>query len=427
MSQADIFSIEKHTIDIDGIDNLLKFARYNPDDSKIFLGELELARDLETSSGTTLFKKGTLILYARIAQLINFKELNPDLHFSFRIKRNEKLLNRLGEVLAQRMAESLKQQQRTKVFHNLLSGISNEFESLRDEILAEEDITLAIYKMWSICESSKKSSTKFISHSIDTALFSLAMASSKQYAAIVEMDREKSLGIIKTCLFLNYGALTKIDTILNSPADMKVKQYWDANINGCTALGNLQLDCDIMDSIRLVCEYYLGRKDFIQDSGWPATMTNIILVAEAFLQKANGLFEEPIPVKQATDELNLRAFEKDVSEVAVEALTLGLDLAEIFDFYREMDRLIKKCSYGSAHPYPLSGLRSPTIFVCKNNVMECDELEQSVQAVHLVKQLGELSPNVYRRCLMLTDDLLAFYQYHYKQIKDTIAEEADSE
>ena len=75
MSQADIFSIEKHTIDIDGIDNLRKFARYNPDDSKIFLGELELARDLKTSSGTTLFKKGTLILYARIAQLINFKEL----------------------------------------------------------------------------------------------------------------------------------------------------------------------------------------------------------------------------------------------------------------------------------------------------------------------------------------------------------------
>lgn len=87
MAQADLFSIDKYTIAINGIDNLMKFARFNPKNSKILLGPLELAEDLQTKTGTILFKKKSLISHDRVARLKNICELH-ELDLSFKIKRS---------------------------------------------------------------------------------------------------------------------------------------------------------------------------------------------------------------------------------------------------------------------------------------------------------------------------------------------------
>jgi len=424
MAQADLFSIDKYTIAIDGIDNLMKFARFNPKNSKILLGPLELAEDLQTKTGTILFKKKSLISHDRVARLKNICELH-ELELSFKIKRSSQLIKELRKIIADRMAKLLKKNQRTKVFRKILSGISDNFNTYMNEILTDDNITLAIYHMWSVCESSKRSSLSFINHSINTVLFSLAIALSKQYTNSVGMDRAKSLEIIKASLFLNYGALTHIDNILENPADIRFKVFWNANRKGCSYLGNLQLDFNILDAIRLVCEYYHGRKDFIQKNEWPDTVANIILVAEAFLQKVNGLFGDLTPVKQTVDGLNVRAFEKDLNDKPVAALTLALNQQDIFDFYRELDSLIKVCPYESAYPYPLIGYRSPSIFICINTVLECIELEQNIKAVYLVRQFGELQPGEYHRCSLLTPKLLAFYDEHYGEIKEAAIEQTD--
>ncbi len=42
MDQTDIFSVEHDTIDIDGIDTIVEFTRYNPHISDGFLSGLEL-------------------------------------------------------------------------------------------------------------------------------------------------------------------------------------------------------------------------------------------------------------------------------------------------------------------------------------------------------------------------------------------------
>jgi len=181
------------------------------------------------------------------------------------------------------------------------------------------------------------------------------------------------------------------------------------------------LSDESIQAIRMICEFYtLKRNYFIAKDDRISAMANIVLVADAFLQRESGLFGEPMPVKNAVDFLNVKVAEKRLNEIAVRALTMGMNLLELFDFYNELDTLIGKCPYSSAVPYPLVGFRSATLFVCKKTVNECKHLETNTNAVNLVKPLGVLKNGQYYRCTMLTELLNNFYKDHYQDIKDSV-------
>ncbi len=124
------------------------------------------------------------------------------------------------------------------------------------------------------------------------------------------------------------------------------------------------------------------------------------------------------------DQLNVDTTTGKYNKLAIQALTLGLNLNDIFDFYEELDFLQKQCIFEvSAVPYPLEGFMSPTLFICKDSVIKCKYLEGSLKAANLAKQLGELKPGRYHRCWLLTPKLIAFYKDHYKDIKKTSRDE----
>ena len=125
-------------------------------------------------------------------------------------------------------------------------------------------------------------------------------------------------------------------------------------------------------------------------------------------------------VKKATDFLNVKVAEKRLDEIAVRALTIGLNLLELFDFYNELETLEGKCPYSSAVPYPLISYKSATVFVCKKTVTECSHLDTNTNAVTIVKQLGVLKSGKYFRCRLLTKLLNDFYNEHYHDIKDSV-------
>ena len=103
---------------------------------------------------------------------------------------------------------------------------------------------------------------------------------------------------------------------------------------------------------------------------------------------------------------------------------IGLNLQDIFDFYQEIGNLTKQCvnDEETAVPYPLTGFQSPTLFVCKKDIVNCSHYEGGVKAVNLVKKLGELAPGEYKRCKLLTPKLIQFYKEHYGEIKETASE-----
>ena len=200
--------------------------------------------------------------------------------------------------------------------------------------------------------------------------------------------------------------------------------YLEANRNGYFLLSKIQLGYEVMDSIRILCEYFIERKEFITKDDITSVMSNIVLVTESFLRVESGLFAAPREPRDVVDQLNVDMANKKYNKLAVQALTLGLNLNDIFDFYKELDFLKKQCIYkDSAVPYPLEGFMSPTLFICKNTVTDCKYLEGSLKAATLLKQLGELKPGRYHRCWLLTPQLIAFYKNHYKDIKKTSRDE----
>jgi hypothetical protein len=255
-------------------------------------------------------------------------------------------------------------------------------------------------------------------------LISLAIAQSESYAGIINDDREKLKQISKVGLFHNYGALTQIEKILQYSEDKWQQMYREANQNGYFALGKVKLGFEIMDALRFLSEYTIGSKDFVKSDEWPATMANIVLVADIFFLRESGLFDEPQGARDIVDQLNVQVMENELNERAVHALTLGTNLQDIFDFYQEIKQLESKCIYNySGVPYPLTGFKSPTLFICKNNVAQCKYIDGSVYAVILVKPLGELKPGKYHRCWLLSPRLTEFYKKHYREIKGTTTDE----
>jgi len=418
MVQNGFFTIKQDSIEIDGIEALVQFTRYRSHDQK-FVDGLILAEDLNTKSGTTLYTKGIRITPSRVARLIKLQISQPKLSLTIKIKKNAKLIQKFRNEIKKIIKVQFFKRMRSKVYRFLLFDIRENIEDIYNHVLAEDEITMEIYKMLFICECSRiKRSVLFFNHFINVAIFSVAIASSKQYEKYANKDKSKLAEICKAGLFHNYGAITQIDNILNAQVEDRFQMYLEANSNGHSLLENIQLGSEVMDSIHLLCEYFSGKRDFLNKDDWTSVMTNIVLVAESFLRKESGLFGAPLDPRDVVDHLNVQMMEKKLNKLAVQVLTLGLNLKDIFDFYEELEYLMKECPYGnSGFPYPLEGFKSPTIFICKDYVSDCQYLEGSFKAVTIVKRLGELKPGRYHRCLLLTPKLYSFYDGHYKEIK----------
>ena len=118
------------------------------------------------------------------------------------------------------------------------------------------------------------------------------------------------------------------------------------------------------------------------------------------------------------DQINVKMKNNEFNKLAVQVLTLSLNLQDIFNFYEELDILKEQCIERIfAVPFPLVGFMSPTFFVCKDIGSECKYLEGSLKAVTIIKQQGELKPDRYHRCGLLTPKLLDYYNSYYKEIK----------
>ncbi|HUU26582.1 MAG TPA: hypothetical protein VM123_02115 [archaeon] len=428
MNTDEIFFAEADYLGIQGIDTITKVTRYTPQNADIFLDGLELAEELRAKSGTILYPKDAEVTWERLGRLMQLRESNPNLDFLFKIKRSEKLFNQFRKEIRERMRVLLKRRQGMKIFMDLMSTADAFFQPLAEKILADENITLELFKIRFICDSAKSSrATFYADHMIDVALLSLAIATSLKLKPAIGEDQGKLVQIMKAAMFHGYGAIYEINKILETPEGERSQIFWEANRKELKKIASLELGDNVIAAIQSLYEYHAGKRDFISDSGWPGVMKNILIVASVFLEKERGLFGEPLEAKMVVDRMNVKVMEKQLNDLAVQALTLGLNLIDIFDFYIEMDRLVKKCPYDSAVPYPLTGFKSPTIFVCKRNFTQCRYLELSVNAVSLVKRLGDLRPGEYNRCKLLCPKLIAFYDEHYEEIKETTLEKAQKD
>ena len=129
----------------------------------------------------------------------------------------------------------------------------------------------------------------------------------------------------------------------------------------------INLEMELVESMRKVGAYYMGDKEILQTDDEDDVATNyanVIITADIMDQKVSGLFEDAIPIKTATDQLYVMANNKELRRGFVDSLAKGLKLNELFDFYREIDKLNSSCLFEKhARPYPMLGFKSPVIYL----------------------------------------------------------------
>ena len=418
MENEAIITINDESIDINGMDGMVKFSNYSSFATDDFVEGLFLSEDLTNRFGTVLLSMGTELTPHHIERLLDLKVSNPSLELYFKISRNVELINRFRSEIKDQFMLLFDRQKRINVYSDFLDSIKDGIDGFVDTILSEDNMTLLLYQMRFLSGASKKSrSTYFMEHPLNVAMLSLAVASSKMYAPLVNKSRTKLLDVCKAAFLHSHGALTKLDTILDAPEESKTTMYWDACSEGMDKFETTDISDEVKEALSLLYSYQKGERDFIRGNTWPIFLSNILIVTEMYLRNENGLFGDDVHPRKIIDRMNVLAAGDELSEIPVKALTLGLNLMDIFDFYRELGRLTKKCPYHSAAAYPLTGFMSPTLFVCKKNVAKCRFVDGTMSAVTVVRKFGEFKPGEYRRCWLLTPKLVSFYKSHYRAIK----------
>ncbi len=432
MSLDNLFSTKGDTIDIQGIESLKKLCKYHPVKANIFFDGLELAEDLCGAKGVTLYTAGTPISRDRVTRLINLSESNKEWILKFKIKRSARLLLNFKADVENKLKKLIEHRSNFKVYNNLLGAINEEIETIVDELFEDEEILLSVFKMKFTADSStNKNAAMFFNHTISVALFSFAIAKTPEFNEVAQFTKDDQINLIKASFFHNMGAVTNVDSILAVEESQRAAKYYEFNRQSGMMLTELKLDFDIMDAIRYVSEYYDDRMDFVKrEDNKGCWIANIILVADKYAKDESGLFGVHSKPSRIVDQLNVQAMNEKLNSTVVKALTLGLNLKDVFDFYQEIDRLTNLCDYnGGKHAiaYPMTGFKSPTLFVCKSDKENCEHYEKSLKAVTLVKSVNNLDAGKYARCMLTSPKLQEFYSEHYDDIKQDMKQSPKKE
>ncbi|MCP4725362.1 MAG: hypothetical protein GY863_10015 [bacterium] len=423
MSLDNLFSTKGDTIDLQGIESLKKLCKYHPVKANIFFDGLELAEDLCGLKGVTLYTAGTPISRDRVTRLINLTESNKEWILKFKIKRSAKLLQNFKTDIEKKLTKMIEHRKNFKVYNNLLGAINEEVETLVEGMFEDEEILLSVFKMKFTADSStNKNAAMFFNHTISVALFSFAISKTPELTEAAQFSKDDQISLIKAAFFHNMGALCNVDSILAVEESLRRAKYNEYNKQSGMMLTELKLNFDIMDAIRYIGEYHDDRMDFVtREDNKGCWIANILLAADKYAQDESGLFGAHYKPSRIVDQLNVAGMNGKLNGTVVKALTLGLNLKDVFDFYQEIDRLNNLCNFdGGKHAtaYPMTGFKSPTLFICKKDKENCEFYEKSLKAVTLVKAMGNLDPGKYSRCMLTSPKLQEFYSEHYDDIKE---------
>ena len=430
--KQELFETTPEEITLHGIDTAVQFTRFKPQKPKQFLGGIILSQDLKNED-VVLYTKGTEISADRMNRLVRMGESNTKLKLSFSIRRTPELMETFREEILQRIRLRFEPRLKHKVFKDFSAAVAEDLYPLMDEIFGDDNFTLAVYRMKFLARMSKaERAAEYFDHSLKLSTFALAVLATEQYRPALWNEKTKKIEIMKAALIHNYEVFSALDTVLEKPETVRQKAYWDVIRKGYFVLGAFNMGFEVMDALRIMSEYYLGEmkalghKDVVDKSDWPKTMANILIVLDMYLQKESGFYESKVSPRRAIDLLNVLAAEKRLNEQAVAALTLALNFRDIFEFYRELDVLLQQCPSKAAWPYPLTGFKSPTLFICSGKCPECEHMQQSGNAVNLLQPMRDLKVGEYKRCNLLTPKLIQFYKEHYDEIKKETKEHGAS-
>jgi hypothetical protein len=264
----------------------------------------------------------------------------------------------------------------------------------------------------------------FYNHAISVASLSYALALSPQIQEEISLEQDDYNDLVTAALFYSIGSILSINNLVRESPERLPALYRKANLKSHEYLTGITLTKNTVLGLKYINDFHFnkGKKEFLQNSNDSASLiANIIIVIDQYVLLESGLFEEQSKISRIIDDLNVKALQKKINTVVVKALTLALHFNHIFDFYEAIDTLQKMCTFHGgdhARPYPMTGFKSPTLFLYKDHCNDCEHYETSLKAISIVQKTEEFQEGKYARCTLTTAQLLQFYKGHYGEIKE---------
>ena len=405
---------------IENLDDLISFTWYKPKVNKSVPPGFTLAENLLNNKGGILFAKGTEIDANKVERLIKLKENNKSWKFEFHLERSEKLINTLNERLFADFNRFLVSKKSKQEFKRFMEKVGNMLENYRKEILNNDEIVLKLYSIrFKEEKCNPDSRTPYYNHLLNTALIVMGMINQAISKFAKKFASEDIVKGAQVGIFHGIGGISLVDTFCEkAPEEQKIR-YTEGNKNSSGMASHLGLGHDVVGSIKHCNDFEQGNKEFMEKEEKISEYANMAIVASNFNAKISGLFGDPSPAKNVVDQLYVMATNNELKKIYVDMLATGLKFGYLFDFYYEIEKLNKACPYGKhGRPYPMTGFKSPVIYVCKGNVTTCKHYVSSSKAVTIFKKVGELNEGTYGRCEWLSNGLIKFYDKFYEQIKE---------
>ncbi|NVM02856.1 MAG: hypothetical protein HWN67_11000, partial [Candidatus Helarchaeota archaeon] len=263
------------------------------------------------------------------------------------------------------------------------------------------------------------SRTPYYNHLINTALIVIGIFNQAFKLVSKKFISEDIIKGIQVAVFHGIGGASFIELFYDKPHEEQKIRYAEGNKNSSGMASEMDLDSEVVKAIKYCSDFEQGKKDFINKDDKISDYANMVLVASIFDAKISGLFGNPVTPKDAADKLYVMSTNKEIKKIYVDALAKSLKLGYLFDFYYEIEKLNKACPYGKhGRPYPMTGFKSPVIYLCKGRITKCKHFVTSSKAVTIFRKTGDLEEGSYGRCEWLSNELIKFYDKFYEQIKE---------
>lgn len=414
-------------IEFDNIDDLCIFVRYDPKNDKSVSNGYVLAEDMLNNKGGVLYAKDTEIDSVRIKRLIRILENNPEVKPKFIIKLNDIVVKIEEAKMLVRINRLIDSKASSKVYGRLMASVKKLLESSIHDIFASPELILYISKLKFLENKSKKSKiSPFYNHMLNTLIFSMGIVAYLKDEAKVQLETDDIGTIGVLALFHAVGGWETSGENLELPLDVRKVKYIEANEKNYETLKNDELisqsikNDGIFEAIKYCYEFQTDKCDFFNSESKTALYANIVCVASSFNQDISGLWGTQRTAREVIDAQYVKVQSQKMPKPYVDALAKSLQFNDMFEFYQELEILMNSCKRNAGKPYPMTGFKSPIIFVCEHNIHECKEYVASSTAISVFKEMGGLKEGQYGRCEGLTAGLVQFYGEHYKEIKDEV-------
>ncbi len=412
--------ISPETVEVESLDDLILLTWYKPKVNKSVPPGFVLADNLLNKKGGILYPKGMELDTDKIERLLKLKENNPDWEFKFSLEKSEKLIKVFKERILVDLDRFIISRKSRQEFRRFMENVEIIVKKYLDEIIPKDDMVIALYKVRFNEETSNpESRTPYYNHLLNTVLMVIGIF--QQIISIFDkkFDNDDIIKGAQAGLFQGIGGASSAELFNDKSLEEQRIRYLEGNKSSPAIASNIGLDSNVIDAIKLYIGYYDDKRDFVNKDDKISDYANVGIVASMFNEKISGLFGDSSPIKDVVDGIYVMATKQELKKMFVDALAKSLKLGYLFDFYYEIEKLSKSCPFGKhGRPYPMTGFKSPVIYICRANMTSCRHYISSSKAVTIFRKTGDLEPSSYGRCEWLSDELIEFYDKFYDQIKE---------